>query len=72
MEAARAIVAHGCPQAPEAGDVDAAGGGWDMRFPPSFFPLWKPPFRLPPFQADHTKGGKPQGDKGRIGVTPYI
>ena len=32
-----------------------------MRFPPSVFPLWKPPFQIPPFQADSTKGANRRG-----------
>ena len=41
------------------------GGTLALRFPPSVFPLWEPPFQIPPFQADSTKGGKPQGATAR-------
>ena len=34
-----------------------------MRFPPSVFPLWKPPFQIPPFQADSTKGANRRGNR---------
>ena len=35
-------------------------------FPPSVFPLWKPPFRDPPFQKQESaKGGKPRGATAR-------
>jgi hypothetical protein len=34
-------------------------------FPPSVFPLWKPPFQIPPFSKESTKGGKPRGAPAR-------
>jgi hypothetical protein len=34
-------------------------------FPPSVFPLWKPPFLIPPFFKESTKGGKPRGETAR-------
>ena len=56
------------PQAPcrfAPGDVGAAGGVGQRCFPPSVFPLWKPPFLIPPFKKELTKGGKPQGAPAR-------
>ena len=43
----------------------AAGGGGERCFPPSVFPLWKPPFLIPPFSKESTKGGKPRGAPAR-------
>ena len=34
-------------------------------FPPSVFPLWKPPFLIPPFKQESAKGGKPRGATAR-------
>lgn len=45
---------------------NAAGGPRQRRFPLQFSPLWNPPFLIPPFKADHAKGGKPQGDTARL------
>ncbi len=58
------------PQAPTprgrgAGDVGAAGGPGNAVSPFSFPPL-ETPFPDSPFQADHAKGGKPQGDTARL------
>jgi len=39
------------------------GGPLAMRFPPSVFPLWKPPFQIPPFQSGLHQRGQTAGGK---------
>ena len=57
----RAPMRYSLPRMPPS----QRGGAPALRFPPSVFPLWKPPFQIPPLKADSTKGGKPQGATAR-------
>ena len=54
------------PSAPGRPTASKRGGRRRRTlFPPSVFPLWKPPFLIPPFSKESTKGGKPQGAPAR-------
>lgn len=57
----RADGAHGCPQAPEAGDVVAAGGVWACVFPPHFSPFGNPLSGSPLFKRTTPKGENRRG-----------
>lgn len=65
-DARRAMFA---PQAPEAGDVPRGGRHPSTPFPPSVFPLWKPPFQIPPSCGSRQRG-QTAGGHGAASSTP--
>lgn len=57
------------PQAPEAGDVPRGRLAPATPFPPSVFPLWKPPFLIPPSCGSRQRG-QTAGGHGAASSTP--
>ena len=42
---------------------ESAAAPVTLRFPPSVFPLWKPPFQIPPFRGLHQRGQTAGGNR---------
>ena len=52
---------HGLPYGTRPRGMLARRAAVGMRFPPSVFPLWKPPFLIPPFLRTTPKGENRRG-----------